>query len=61
MENVLAHLNKTVSNYFKDMWNVIDIFTYILIFVMIILHIADIIGHSLSLALWVARSVCSGT
>ena len=55
LENELVQLNKTTSTYFNDLWNVLDLTMYSLIFVLIILHIADIIYHSNNLALWVSR------
>lgn len=54
-ESVIVRLHKTKPSYFTDPWNLIDLVTYVLMFVLIILHIADIILHSTTFAMWVAR------
>ena len=53
----LEETKKSRPNYFRDTWNIIDIATYILLFIVIILHVVDIFLHSTELALWIARWV----
>ena len=55
LESELASLNRKIPTYFTDYWNYVDLTTYLLIFILIVLHIVDIFFHSVTLALWVAR------
>lgn len=55
LEDEIARLKKTRSSYFKDPWNYVDLFTYVLLLVLVVLHCVDIGAHSINLALWVAR------
>lgn len=54
----LADTKKSHSNYFRDTWNIIDVITYVLLFIVIVLHVMDICLHSFELALWIARYAC---
>ena len=53
----LNDLSKSWPTYFRDPWNLIDFVSNVLLFVVIILHIADVANHSARLASWVARLV----
>lgn len=54
-ESEIVKLYRTKPNYFKDPWNLIDLVTYLLIFALTILHIIDVLFHSTTFAMWVAR------
>ena len=54
-ESEITRLRKMRPNYFKDPWNFIDLVTYLLIFVLTILHVTDVFFHSPTFAMWVAR------
>lgn len=55
LEHELLKVRRSPPNYFQSPWNVIDIVTFVIMLVIIILHIVDVITHSEQLALWTAR------
>lgn len=55
LETKLAYLKKSLPEYFRDPWHIIDAVSNILILFVIVLHIADVARHTAALASWVAR------
>ena len=55
LEHELLKVRRSPPNYFQSPWNVIDVVTFVIMLVIIILHIVDVITHSEQLALWTAR------
>lgn len=55
LESEISRLNKKIPSYFTDLWNYVDLITYLLILVLICLHLTDIFSHTTTLALWTAR------
>ena len=55
LEHEVLKVRRSPPNYFRSPWNIIDIVTFVIMLVIIILHIVDVITHSEQLALWTAR------
>ena len=55
LEHELVTVRRSPPNYFRNPWNIIDIVTFVIMLVIMILHIVDVVTHSEQLALWAAR------
>ena len=55
LEHELVKVRRSPPNYFRNPWNIIDVVTFVIMLVIIILHIVDVVTHSEQLALWTAR------
>ena len=58
LEYELAKATKSRAKYFRDPWNVIDVITFGVLFVVVVMHSIDVAAHSTALALWTARVSC---
>ena len=51
----MTRVKKSPPNYFKDPWNILDIVTYFVLLVVILMHVIDIAVHTTEIAIWTAR------
>lgn len=51
----LARVKKSPPNYFKDPWNILDLVTYFVLLIVILMHIVDVAVHTTEIAIWTAR------
>ncbi len=60
LKSQIVKINKLRSNYLTDCWNLVDLFTFVVLFVIIVMHTLDVAVHTERLAMWTARVSCLG-